>query len=290
MQNTTKIALVWELSQQRITKIDIAENLNIGRATLYRWLNGIKEKGDLETFIDAYLAAKKGERKKRKVDGLLKNIIYKIRDDNQDCCGQKIEYFLKEDYGISLGTTTIYKILREKCQLRSKWKKNQKRGPVPKAQRPREVIQMDTVDFGAVFAFSGVDIFSREADVILRPSLTSYDGLKFLKTAMRRRFDNFVETIQTDGGSEFEDEFTTHVLEYAKHHRIARPYKKNEQAFIESFNRSLRKECLGWSKYKKEDIPVLTKEVEDWLNYYHTRRPHLSLGMRPPLKRELSHI
>jgi transposase len=23
----------------------------------------------------------------------------------------------------------------------------------------------------------------------------------------------------------------------------------NEQAFIESFNRSLRKECLGWAKY-----------------------------------------
>lgn len=101
---------------------------------------------------------------------------------------------------------------------------------------------------------------------------------------MKRRFNNFAELIQTDGGSEFEDEFQAHVLQYTRRHRIARPYKKNEQAFIESFNRSLRKECLGWSKYKKEEIPVLTREVEEWLNYYHNRRPHLSLGMRPPLE------
>ena len=239
---------------------------------------------NLESFIDTYLSAKKGPRKKRKVDGLLKKLIYKIRDDNKDCCGQKIQYYLKEDYRISLGTTTIYKILEEKYTLRSKWKKNQKRGPVPEASKAREVVQMDTVDFGQVFAFSGIDIFTREADVILRPALTSHDGLIFLQTCMRRRFNGFVETIQTDGGSEFEDKFQTHVLEYSRRHRVARPYKKNEQAYIESFNRSLRKECLGWSKYKPEEIPVLTREVNDWLNYYHTRRPHLSLRMRPPLK------
>jgi IS30 family transposase len=284
MENIAKIALAWELSGQAVPKVHIARELNIGRATVYRWLNGIQQKeGNLEAFIDSYLGTKKGSRQKRKVGGLLKKIIYKIREENKHCCGQKIEYFLKEDYGISLGTTTIYKILGEKYTLRTKWQKNQKRGPVPQATKPREVIQMDTVDFGDIFAFSGIDIFTKEADVVLRPSLTSHDGLIFLETAMKRRFDLFVDLIQTDGGPEFEDEFLTAVVKYTKEHRIARPYKKNEQAFIEAFNRSLRKECLGWVKYQPREIPMLTKEVEDWLNYYHTKRPHLSLGMRPPL-------
>lgn len=290
MQNITKIALTCELSTEGVAKSHIAKKLDIGRATLYRWLAGIRETGDLELFIDHYLAAKKGPRQKRKVDGLLKARIWFLREKYRNCCGQKIQYFLKEDYGISLGIKAIYKILREKYTLRTRWKKNQKRGPVPEAEKPREVLQIDTVDFGEVFAFSGIDIFTREADVILRPSLTSYDGLVFLKTAMRRRFDSFVEIIQTDGGSEFEDEFSAHVLEYAKYHRIARPYKKNEQAFIEAFNRSLRKECLGWGKYKAKEIPVLTKEVEDYLEYYHDVRPHISLGMRPPQDYRLSHI
>jgi len=87
---------------------------------------------------------------------------------------------------------------------------------------------------------------------------------------MPRRFDGFSETIQTVGN-------------YCDRHRIARPYKKNAQAFIESFNRSLRKECLGWAMYSASEIPQLSLQVEEWLQYYHYERPHISLDMRPPL-------
>lgn len=293
MQNTTKIALAWELAQEEVPRVHIAERLGIGRATLYRWLSGIEEEGNLEGFIDHYLTAKKGPRKKRKVDPILKRRIWRLREENRNCCGQKIQYFLERDYGIKLGIRQVYEILAERYVLRSKWKKNQKRGPVPKAEAPREVIQMDTVDFGEIFAFCGVDIFTKEADVLLRPSLTSHDGLIFLRRSMKRRFDGYVKLIQTDGGAEFEDEFEARVLEYAERHRVSRPYKKNEQAFIEAFNRSLRKECLGWAKYKVKELSILAEEVEEYLEYYHKERPHISLGMRPPLealKEPVSHI
>lgn len=291
MQNITKIALAWELVEQKVPKIHITQRLSIGRATLYRWLDGIRQAEDLEIFIDQYLTAKKGPRKKRKIDGLVKIWVWELRKKHRDCCGQKIQYYLEKEKDLHLAVPTIYRILSEKYLLRTRWKKNQKRGPVPKASKPREVVQMDTVDFGQIFAFSGIDIFTKEADVLLRPSLTSHDGHLFLKQAMARRFDNYVDLLQTDGGSEFEDEFKQHVLEYANRYRIARPYKKNEQAYIESFNRSLRKECLGWSKYKIRDLPTLTKEVEEYLQYYHLQRAHCSLGMKTPFeKRRLSHI
>jgi len=74
---------------------------------------------------------------------------------------------------------------------------------------------MDTVDFGDVYAFTGVDIFSKEADVFLAPRLTAFYGYSFLKQAMQRRFHGFSETIQTDGGHEFKSEFKKHVLEYS---------------------------------------------------------------------------
>jgi len=97
--------------------------------------------------------------------------------------------------------------------------------------------------------------------------------------------------IQTDGGPEFKDEFKIHVLKYTRRHRIARPYKKNENVYIESFNRSFRKECVGWGKYKLKDLPMLTKEVEGYLEYYRKKRAHLSLDMKTPFeKRRLSHI
>jgi len=283
MKQISKIALAWDLFNQQATKKHIAGYLDIHRKTVQRWVAGIQEKGSLEAFIDQYLQAKKRPRRKRKVDGLVKVLVWQIREEKKSCCGQKIQYFLKRDYGLDLSVTKIYEILREKYVLRSKWKKNQKRGPIPKANRPREVLQLDSVDFGEIHAFNAIDIFSREVDVILRLSLTSRDGRISFETSMERRFDGHVDLAQTDGGPEYKDEFKQTVLKYADRHRVARAYRKNEQAYIESFNRSLRKECLGWTKYKAKDLSMLTKEVEEYLKYYHYERPHLSLGMRPPL-------
>jgi len=38
---------------------------------------------------------------------------------------------------------------------------------------PREVIQMDTIDFGELYAFTAVDIFTREADILIAIELTA---------------------------------------------------------------------------------------------------------------------
>jgi transposase InsO family protein len=283
MRQMTKITIAWELLEQGIPKNHIAKHLGVSRRTIIRWSQAIQEHGDLHSFLDHYQQAKKGSRQKRKTDAILKRRIWAIREKRHQCCGQKIQYFLEKEYDVQVSVTTIYKVLSEKYQLRSKWQKNKSRGPIPVAKSAREVLQMDTVLFGDVFAFTAIDIFTRECDVLLRSSLEAIDGKVFLDRCMARRFDNFVETIQTDGGSEFKGAFSETALAYCHRHRVARPYRKNEQSYIESFNRSLRKECLGWSKYKASEIPQLTLQVEEWLQYYHYVRPHISLGMRPPL-------
>lgn len=276
----TKVTIAWELYENGVPKSHIASQLEVTRETVHIWINQIQEGGLLE-FLRDYANSKKGARTKKKIDGLLKARIHKLREENRDCCGQKIREFLRDDYGIELSVTTIYKILEEKYQLRSKWKHNQKRGPVPHAAKAREVVQMDTVDFGQVFAFTGVDIFTKEVSVRLYPTLTAADGLDFLNYSFINRYKH-VGLLQTDGGPEFKAEFRRNVFQFADRFRVSRPYKKNEQSYIESFNRSLRKECLGWSKYKASDIPTLDRELTDYLLYYHTRRPHMSLDMKTP--------
>ncbi len=186
----------------------------------------------------------------------------------------------------SLAASTIYEILAEKYILRSKWKKNQQRGAVPKAIMSREVVQMDTIDFGELFAFTGIDIFTREADIFVAPALTAEHGYQFLKQSMTRRFGGHVQLLQTDGGPEFKETFKSHVHEYCDRHRVARPYKKNEQAYIESFNRTVRKECFGWTKYRIRDQERCTDLVETFLDRYHYDRPHMGKGMQPLLLRD----
>ena len=262
----------------------IASKLGVHWETVGIWIQRIKDNGLLE-FLEIYLNAKKGPRTKRQVDPILKRWVWEIREREADCCGQKIRYFLDKEHKVSLSVPKIYEILAEKYKIKSKWKKNQVRGLVPKASKPREVIQMDTIDFGDVFAFTGIDIFTKEADVMVFPSLTSHDGLIYLETSMDRRFGGHSDLIQTDGGHEFKDEFKKNVYRFTLRHRIAKPYKKNEQSYIESFNRSLRKECLGWIKYKQNQVIELNQMVLNYLDRYHYHRPHISLGMRPPLER-----
>lgn len=285
MQQLTKIVLAWELFGQGVPKVRIADQLAVHRETVHLWVTGIQAIGVTE-FLARYTQAKTGPRPDRQVDPVVKRWVWDIREREHDCCGQKVQYFLQREQRCHLSVPKIYEIIKEKYTVKSKWKHTVARGPVPVATTAREVLQFDTVDYGAIFAFTGLDICSREADVLLRPSLTSHDGLQFLETAMARRFDGFVELIQTDGGSEFKDEFTQNIHRFTNRHRVARPYKKNEQSYIESFNRTLRKECLGWGKYRRSQLNQLTPLVDRFLDRYHYHRPHMGLGMRPPLIRK----
>ncbi len=283
MRNSTLITLCWELYEQGIPKSHIAERLGKHRETIHIWIENIKRYG-LLGFLDKYEQAKKGERKRRQVDPLIKRLVWEIREREYYCCGQKIQYFLKLEQDIHLSVPKIYEILAEKYVIRSKWKKNKARGLIPKASMPREVIQMDTIDFGDIYAFTAIDIFTREADILLAPELTAKYGSRFLVRSMERRFGQHVHLIQTDGGPEFKADFLMHVHSFCDRHRVARPYRKNEQSYIESFNRTVRKECLGWSKYRVEQLPECIEMVESFLKRYHYHRPHMSLDMKPPLQ------
>jgi transposase len=285
MTNETLIILCWELYEQRVPKIRIAKRLGKHRETIHLWIKGINRVG-LPGFLDKYKQAKKGERKKRRVVSIVKRWVWEIREREYDCCGQKIQYFLVKEHGVQLSVPKIYEILAEKYVIRSKWKKNKPRGPIPQAVMPRQVIQMDTIDFGELFAFTAIDTFSKEVDILLAPALTAEYGCKFLYQSMRRRFSGHVDLLQTDGGPEFKAGFKSKVNAFCSRHRIARPYRKNEQSYIESFNRTVRKECLGWQNYHLKDLPECQKMVELFLERYHYHRPHMGLKMRTPLRKE----
>ena len=285
MESVARIHVVWELKQAGEKAEYIAGRVGVNRATVYRWLRGIRQRG-IQGFVRQYKQAKKGHRH-RKTHSYLEQRVLAIRREHHECCGEKIVYWLNKEK-ISLSRSTVYRILNKHRQLRAKGRRNTARGLLPRASRPREVIQMDTIDFGDVFAFTALDIFTREGQVVLRPGLTAQDG----EAALQAFMDYFghCHIIQTDGGSEFEAEFAKLVPTAADYHRVARPYKKNEQAFIERFNLTVRKECLGWEKYSPSQVFSLQGVVAGWLDYYHLVRPSMAFEpMHPPLVSE-SHL
>lgn len=283
----TSIKVCYSLYQNGISPELIPDQLGIHRATVYRWLKGIKLKG-IQQFIRDYKQAKKGRRRSNKTDVIIKLHVYELRKKYHHCCGEKIQYFLDREYGEKLSVSTIYRILRERYILRSKWKKYCKRGHVKKGTKPRESVQIDSLDFGQVFAFTSIDTYTKEAHVVMKSNLEAIAARQALKQHLR--FFQTVTHVQKDGGSEFKQEWNKYAIRHIQSIRTARPYKKNEQAFIERFNGILRKECLGYGKYKPRDIPELQKKVDEYLEYYNTKRPHLSLNMKTPKEYAMSHL
>ncbi len=285
-EHVTAIHVCWQLADSGVSPEAIPTKIGMHRATVYRWLEGIRLYGIAE-FTRRYRRAKKGHRH-RTTNPILKRHIYTIREAKRRCCGEKIRYFLRRDYGEDVSVSTIYRILSEQYQLRSKWKKNIKRGKVLVGTKPREVVQTDSVDFGAVYAFTAIDTFTKEPAVVLKDRLDSTAGAAAL--AEQLAFFGPIKSIQRDGGPEFKDAWDTLARQHIPLIRTARPYRKNEQAFIERFNGILRKECLGYGFYRPKDMPMLQLRLNEFLRYYLYERPHLSLNMQTPHAFAMSHL
>lgn len=128
----------------------------------------------------------------------------------------------------------------------------------------------------------GIDTFTREIGIAVASSLESKESARCLPKVMAPLKEVRVSLIQTDEGSEYKDKFKKVVTCFADKHRYARPYKKNDQAYVESVIRSTRKECVGWRTWRREEKESLEELVEEFVIHYNTERPHLSLGMKTP--------
>jgi hypothetical protein len=94
-----------------------------------------------------------------------------------------------------------------------------------------------------------------------------------------------VEVLQSDGGQEFNGALAKQARDYCDRHRLARPYQKNEHAYIERVNRTLRKACLGWETCQADDLAREIPGVEIFLARYHDHLLHLGFSpKRPPLR------
>lgn len=276
METVTQIQVAWELKKAGRSAEAIAHQIGKDRATIYRWLKGIRQRG-IRGYVNYFKQCKRG-RRQRKTHGYIVQRVLSLRRAYRNCCGEKVVYLLSLE-GIKLSLSTVYRILKRYLVLGKK-RAAYKGEPIQQATRPRQVVQVDTLDLGELYAYSAIDTFTREAVIIIQPSLQACDG----KVALAHIAAQLgpVELLQTDGGSEFKAECAQSLYQHCQQHRVARPHKKNEQAFIEAFNGTLRREEFGHTPFRSEDVQLVQQRADAFLDYYHHQRPHLSLAMLTP--------
>ncbi|VEB43547.1 IS2 transposase TnpB [Chromobacterium violaceum] len=136
-------------------------------------------------------------------------------------------------------------------------------------------------------ALTVVDNFSRESLAIMVDfALKTVDVVATMRHVQALRGTS--QRVQVDNGSEF---ISLALDQWAYEQGVtldfSQPGKPTDNAFIESFNGSLRDECLNVHWFLSLDDA--RDKIERWRQGYNEFRPHSSLGDRTPSEFPLAH-
>jgi putative transposase len=202
---------------------------------------------------------------------------------------RRIHFLLKRD-GWAAGRNLVYRLYREEgLTLRSKRPRRRKMVVHREARcHPKRLNEAWSLDFihdllsnaQKFRALTVVDVFSREALAIeVGQRLRGEHVVEVLNSLVRQR--GALKYLFADNGAEF----TGHLVDlWAYHYGVRidfpRPGKPTDNAFIETFNGSLRDECLNVHWF--ETINDARHLIEAWRIDYNESRPHMALGNIPP--------
>jgi len=205
---------------------------------------------------------------------------------------RRIHILLKRE-GIHVNRKRVYRLYCvEGLQLRAKRPKRHvtaanRQPPQVKPQAPNVAWSMDFVSdqtaTGQRFrALTILDVFTREC-LAIEPgqSLGGVDVVAVLSRIAAKR--GAPRRIYCDNGSEFAGRLVD-LWAYANKVTLefSRPGKPTDNAFIESFNGSLRDECLNVHWF--DDLTDAKEKMQAWQNDYNESRPHRSLNDLSPLQ------
>ena len=126
-----------------------------------------------------------------------------------------------------------------------------------------------------------IDLYSREC--LAAVACRSFSGADVASVLAVVGIDRgaLPKKIRVDNGTEFTSKALDHWA-YWNHVELdfSRPGKPADNAFIEAFNGTLRRECL--SQHWFTDLDEVQGVLGHWRDDYNNHRPHSALGARPP--------
>ena len=271
-----------ERSGKSISDVCIA--FGVSRATWYKWkrrydtygIDGLKNQ-----------SRKPHNIKNLKVTEELEKLVLELRLNNR-FGPMRIRFRLKRKYGVSLGTKTIYNILKiHKLNVLSvKLKRKYKRFEM---KHPNELVQMDTKGPFYLKASRTKHYFIHVIDDCSRKVVskwcnrrTSEAALSVLKEWVK--LHGKPNKVMHDGGTEFTStDFKNFlILNGIKDKQIPKGYPQ-EQGKVEAYNKIVISEFLQIEELKDEKDGA--EKYESFVNSYNYEREHGGInGMTPAEK------
>jgi len=202
---------------------------------------------------------------------------------------QRLHVLLRRE-GWRVNHKLVLRLYREEgLMLKRQRSKRRKSATVrverPTAAMPNERWAMDFVhdtliDGRSIRVLAVLDVFTRECLALCaRGVFRGEDVARVLSAVGDAR--PLPAIINVDNGTEFTSRFLDHWSYWNKVRLdFSRPGKPTDNAFIESFNSSFRRECL--SQHYFISLDDANRALEHWRDDYNNTRPHSSLRNVPP--------
>jgi len=279
IENRYRMIIEPDRSGKTISDVCIA--FGVSRETWYKWkrrydtsgLDGLKNQSRRPHNI-----------KYVKVTGELEKIILELRL-NSRFGPRRIKFRLKRKYGVSLGTKTIYNLLKKhKLNVLSvKLKRKYKRFEM---KHPNELVQMDTkgpfylkASRSKHYFIHAIDDCSRKVVSKWCNRRSSEEALSVLKEWVE--LHNKPMKVMHDGGKEFtSNKFKNFlILNGIKDKQIPKGYPQ-EQGKVEAYNKIIIAEFLQVEELIDEKDGA--EKYESFVNSYNYEREHGGInGMTP---------
>ena len=277
---------------------DFYEAHDLDRRTFRKYYNRYLQSGDEEDL----LPRKRGPRwKTRRIVPEIEERI--IEQRHKGLNRYEIVIVLRGDLGEKTPSASgVYQVLRRHGLNRLRGRMKQEKRKIIK-EKAGELGHVDTHhlskdlivgDRKRRYLVSLVDSCTRIAWVEMVEdiqSLTVMFAALRMMNILKVNYNIQFEEVLTDNGPEFgtkqsqqkrQHPFERMLEEIGVKHRYCRPYRPQTNGKVERFWRTLNEDLIEGTTFESEE--EFKKELEQYIYYYNTLRPHQALGGKTPLE------
>lgn len=255
----------------------VARYLGYNRSTIMRWHKRYKERH----YFGLYDRSKRPKTIDKKTTPFeYQELIVKLRKETR-YCHQRLAILLRQDHDLDIKPITIYRVLKRNNLIKQK-KKYQR--PFKQLKRPYPIsagslIQADTkhilIRGSKYYQYTYLDVSTRYQVAYLSKKLSPIIAGRMLEKAINE-FPFKINMIQTDNGPEFQRQFRIKCFLLDIKHRYTRIRNPQENGRVERVHRTVDEEFYHRG-IKPKSLHLLNKQLQEYLNWYNTKRIHLSL-------------
>ena len=286
----------------------VARKYGVHRSTVYRWIKRWREINKDRSFVNygrpnrpvgvishacyykwsiPTLSSRPHRSPTALADWIVERILTLRRTLRR--CAEVIWHCLTQE-GIQVSLSSVRRTLAKHHEYdRPKHKKKLYRRNIkrPSVKQPGDLVEIDVVHLvdpstrTRKYVYTVIDLATRMSYARVFPKLSPTYSLQTILEAERYMGFKF-KVVQADNGSEFNGFLRDRLNGQSITLRHTRPHRPNDNAHIERFNRTLRKECVGNYMSETRTFDYVQSLLNSFLDFYNHGRIHLGLNYKTP--------